>query len=167
MMENRIVIRPHGVVLIILLLLFVALFGSGIAACVLAFVARDEIDYPPWVVVLVGIILIFAGVSSFVQFYIRGAVIFEGTKMLYKDAGADKIFRAPFELDCKEIIHFGESMFFGSFEFAKSCGKKFSYISLHFTKKQNIRILKEIQARGGLQGLDVEELIKPKKKRKK
>jgi len=69
---------------------------------------------------------------------------------MYKNANASKIFREPFKLDCRDIVSSQDC-----FEFTMASGKKVNFLSIHFSYKQKMLILKEIQKRGGLRNQDV------------
>lgn len=114
--------------------------------------------------IIVGLGVAIAGAYFIYQFFFNSKVVFDNDRFIYNSGGANKTWYPAINVDCKELVDFEWTY---AISFTKSNGKKIVFGSVRFSRKQLMRILKEIQTRGGLQEMDIDRKASSRTRNKK
>lgn len=160
---KRVVIYPMGIGMLILLILLGPLTLPAFPVMAIGLFVFKSPDLNI-VHVFAGLIATIAGVYFVYQFFFNSKVVIENNRFIFNSGGSDKKMYPAINIDCQALVDF---VWTYTIVFKKSNGERLVFGSVTFSRKQILRILKEVQARGGLQGIDIEKQMKIKKRTKK
>lgn len=151
---NRLVVRARGLGFYFLLLACLFFIIPSIWLIVCFFIPNNEM-YLDWINLIIFLLSLIFWLYQLILILKKRKVIFEDT--IFITYGQNEKFFPRIRESCENFIDYkcSQKLGAGCIEFKFKDNKKVLFHVMQFSKKQIVFILKEIQKRGGFQGIEI------------